>query len=366
MRAKILGLTGAALGAVLAFSAPASADIVANDPALANYTLQYGDFSIVSLGFAFDATGNSAYNVQSSAGLIRDDIVVGTGAGGSFYNGTPGGTATTLPPCVSPCLNSDAPYETPNGVGGAYYFRTGNPTSAPDPGTGGEFTGDSSASWDISVSALQTYLNGQAPVFYFNLNETGVDDLISGTDLLVWVKMTLTSSTGFASKDFYVAGGPLDPAGALNGKNLSITFGGPDETIVPTDVPAGSNIYTPDPRWTLVHGDICVTGSTFLHYGKCVGGEPAGAHSVLQDLGSEQAAFAGYSNPLNEALATGNYDMLHIDWRMTGLDNGFEQLFILAGGTPTIVPEPFTMSVFGAGIVGIGLLRRRKAGKSKA
>ncbi|HKU66116.1 MAG TPA: PEP-CTERM sorting domain-containing protein [Rhizomicrobium sp.] len=334
-------------------STPALAGpIVAGDPALAPYTLQYGDFNVVSLQFANEGTGTNNYFVQSSPGQLRDVIVVGTHAGGDFYNGSIGS--------ASDPLGIDSAYATPN-PGGASYFRTGNSTSSPDPGTAGEFAGDTANSWDISLSALKTYLNGENMVFYFNLNETGVDDTLSGTDLLFYMKVTLKNSSTGAATDFYLAGNPFDPSGSGNGKALSILNGGPDETGIYPDVSPGATYDPDDERWTYVHGNICVNGSTFLHYGNCVGGDPAGATSVKQNLGENQAAFAGYNSVLSDLINNSSlYDTMSIDWRMADQNNGYEQLFILASGDKRTVPEPFTIGLFGAGLAGVALLRRRR------
>lgn len=349
-----LSLSAPAFAAVLATSSPASAaPIVAGDPALANYTLQYGDFNVVSLQLANTATGTNDYFVQSSPGQIRDVIVVGTGAGGNFANGNAGGSMDLA--------GSDNPYSTPSGTGGQPYLRTGNTLSALDPGGAGEFAGDTANSWDISLSTLRTYLNGENMVFYFNLNETGTDDQLSGTDLLFYMKVSLLNSSTGASQDFYLAGNPFDPNGSHNGANLAIANGGPNETGSYPDIPPGSTYDPADPRWTVVHGNICANGSTFLHYGSCVGGDPAGSQTVKQNLGANQAAFAGYNSVLNDLiLNSGAFDTMQVDWRMADLNNGYEQLFILAGGAPNInIPEPLTIGLFGAGLVGLGLLRRR-------
>jgi hypothetical protein len=349
---------GATLTAVSLSGSPALAGpITAGDPALAPYTLQYGDFSIVSLQFADTGTGTSNYFVASSPGQIRSDIVVGTGAGGSFGNGTPGGAMTLA--------GADAPYQTETGAG-ASYFATGNATSAPHPGPTGQFSQDTGNSWNILVSSLDTALGGQTPVFYFNLNETGTSDQLSGTDLLIWVKASLVNPSGGTDATFYLAGNPLDPNGAGYGKAQSILNGAPDATASYPDVPPGSTYDPTDPRWTYVHGDICINGSTFLHYGSCVGGDPSGAQSVNQDLGANQAAFAGYSLSLDSLLLNPAYagDTLQLDWEMADQDNGYEQLFILAGGVPTQIPEPLTISLFGVGIVGAAaLVRRNKKAK---
>ncbi|HEY2009871.1 MAG TPA: PEP-CTERM sorting domain-containing protein [Rhizomicrobium sp.] len=355
LTATIFGTT---LTAVSLSGSPALAGpITAGDPALAPYTLQYGDFSIVSLQFADTGTGTNNYFVASSPGQIRSDIVVGTGAGGSFLNGTAGGSMTLS--------GSDAPYQTENGAG-ASYFATGNAVSAPDPGGANEFPNDTANSWDIKVSTLDTALGGQTPVFYFNLNETGTTDQLSGTDLLIWVKASLVNPSGGTDATFYLAGNPLDPNGAGYGKAQSIANGAPDATASYPDVPAGSTYDPTDPRWTYVHGDICINGTVFVHYGSCTNADAAGTQSVNQDLGANQAAFAGYSLSLDSLLFNPLYagDTLQLDWEMADQDNGYEQLFILAGGAPAQIPEPLTISLFGVGIVGAATLFRRKKAKA--
>ena len=50
-----------------------------------------------------------------------------------------------------------------------------------------------------------------------------------------------------------------------------------------------------------------------------------------------------------------------VDLRRAGLTNGSEQLFISSGENPPVdIPEPWTIGLFGAGLIGAGLLRRRK------
>jgi hypothetical protein len=339
-------------------SAALAGPITAGDPGLANYTLQYGDFQVVSLQFADTATGTSNYLVPSAPGQIRNDIVVGTGAGGSFYNGV-AGASMSLP-------GSDAPYNTENGSQ-VTYFRTGNSTSASDPGGSNEFSGDGANSWDISIADLRAYLNNQNAVLYFNLNENGVDDQLSGTDLLFWANVSLLDSSTGVSRSFYIAGNPLDPNGSHYGADLSALNGGPDETGSYPDIASGSTYDPGDPSWTYVHGDICINASTFLHYGKCISGDPSGSQSINQNLGANQAAFAGYNLTLDDLILNSPlYDTLQIDWRMANQDNGYEQLFILAGGTTTTntVPEPTTISLFGFGILGLlGIGFRRRVRK---
>lgn len=348
-------LLGLAAAAAIAASAPAfAAPIVAGDPNLTPYTLQYGDFNVVSLALANYGSGTNDYYVKSAPGALRDNIVIGTHAGGNFGNGNISGAMDLA--------GSDNPYSTPTGAGAPSYFRTGNTLSSLDPGGAGEFSGDGANSWDISLATMRTYLAGDDAVFYFNLNETGTTDILSGTDLLFYMKVSLLNSSTGAQQDFYLAGNPFDPSGSHNGADLAAANGGPDETLAYPDIASGSNYDPQDPRWTYVHGDICVLGSTFIHYGSCTGGD-AGAQTVKQNLGADQAAFAAYNLVLSDLINNVNsgFDTLRIDWRMADLNNGYEQLFILRSGAPDIdIPEPLTIGLVGAGLIGVGLLRRRR------
>jgi hypothetical protein len=90
--------------------------------------------------------------------------------------------------------------------------------------------------------------------------------------------------------------------------------------------------------------------------------EDAGGKDIDQNLGANNASFAMYSDALNTWLNSPVFagGTLSVDLRMAAENNGYEQLFILAGNrTTTEVPEPLTIGLFGAGLIGAGLIRRR-------
>lgn len=351
MNNKAISLLVAGLSGI-AFCTPASAGYInPNDPALAPFTQLYGDFNVISLQFADTALNTKNYYIASGPGQIRPDVVIGTGAGGTFYNDGSAPNANAM----------DMPYATPNHAKGITYFETGNAISALDPGGAGQFYGDQANTWDANISQFNAALGGSPAVFYFNLNETGTTNQLIGTDLQMWAEVRLTG-TGVTPVNFYLAGNYND-GGA--GVTASILNGAPD--AVPT--PGGA--YDPsDPRWTYVHGDICVNGSTFLHYGSCTSSD-VGAQTINQDLGANQAAFAAYNMKLDNliqhpCLSSGAcYDTLHINWRMASLDNGYEQLFVASTASQE-VPEPATILLFGTGLLGLGILGHFKRYKKAA
>ncbi len=114
-------------------------------------------------------------DVQSSPGQIDDCIVVMTGASGTGVTTNPAG------------MNSA--YESPQGT--QTFFRTGDPTASPDPGqTGGAFTGDTANSWDIRVSALNTFLGGDDLVVFFNHNQENSGGAIN-QDIFIWAQIRM-------------------------------------------------------------------------------------------------------------------------------------------------------------------------------
>lgn len=329
----------------------------------ANNCLQFGDFSVYSLALLnFAATGTVAnptfgdpYYVKSAPGELAFEPSVPGEPGYIVY-----GTGTSNQKVVTNVAGMDNAFATPSG--GIASFDTVT-ASEPDP----DFTGagDQNGTWDAQTAAIRGVLgSGQFAVF-FNLNDTGGDNL-SGGDLLAWAQVTI-SGTNVANKTYYLAGSvPGDPTG----KNLSSNNGAPDEQASPPAamIAAGTadpNVGDPtDPRWTYVHNTICARQAApgvpqFLHFGPCGAGDPADAKNLDQSLGQNAAAFGIYNQELSSLVMDPNsgYEVIHIRYILGQENNGYEQLF---SGQTIVVPEPGTLGLLGLSLFAIPFARRRR------
>lgn len=332
---------GFALAAGVTCAAPvASAGVVLPSPDCPSNCLQFGDFSVYSLTLLnMQATG-SASNPNPG-----DPFFVASNPGELTKNYVVFGTGTSNPGVVQNPAGMDWAFATPSGSPNAF-FSTG---AGPDPSQVAPFTGDQATTWDARVSALRSFLATSGGVFapFFNLNETGNNNL-PGIDLLIWMHAQLVDESGvLPTRDFYLRAAPGT---------------GPD----PAAPQVGTGIPF-DPQWVYVHGTICADSATnlFLHFGPCTAGDPATARDLDQNLGANQAAFAIFNSDLDSLVRdpSSGYDLLHVDWRMTWEDNGYEQGF-LAADTTFRVPEPGTAALAGLGLLAIGfaLYRKRRSG----
>jgi hypothetical protein len=355
-----LGLTVPAFAAALATSTPASADVLPAPNcgfAATNNCLVFDDFTVYSLAllhFQIDPADKvgpgSPFYVASSPGALKDFLVVATG---------PTGAVATNTDVVGGGLVDNA-HETPNSVGGTTNFVM----SGSNDGTqGANIPANSSTTWDIDIDALNAYLAGGQMEFFFNLNQTNSGSttyLPTQQDALGWLAVTLTDANGGNAVTFYLDGNQCTGIGGRCDPTQSV---GQDQFADGGE----ANILPADPlhdEWAFVHGSLCASAAgAVYHLGPCVAGDPADATDVDQNLGANNAAFGLIAFELNDLLDDALYvgGKMSVDLRLAGMTNGYEQLFIISGDNPPVdVPEPVTIGLFGAGLIGAGLLRRRK------
>lgn len=286
-------------------------------------TVQFGDFYSYSLPLLEYVSGLD-YTIASSPGKLKDFLVIGTGAVGHLDNNSKHFSE----------LNMDNPYETsgPNSAS----FSTG---TSDDPGGAGQFTGDTGGTWDIELDSLTAFLGGSDLLFFFNNNQQA-----SNVTLDAWAQIALVDTT---------IDNPMD--------TLYFDFTNIHKSLIDPWLEDG--VYDYDSSGPADNnypsGDDYVTSGDPLQIGNS---------TLDHNLGSDAAAYAIFSPELNDLLSfiTAGYDVMQIDIRLTGLNNGYEQIFIMGGhnvnGTipPEPIPEPSTMLLLGVGLIGLGAFARKK------
>ena len=349
---SMLGLSGLALAAAVAASSPANAAILPA-PNCGTVTgtncLVFSDFTVYSLALLNFQAGAGDLNqpsdpfyVSTNGIDLQNAIVINTGVGGQGAVNTDqiGGGLV------------DNAYDNPSLPGNGLANFVG---SAGNQGAqGAAIPNNSSTTWDISVDALNTYLAGGQLEFYFNLNQTNSPQttyLDNPQDALGWLSVTLSDSTGVnAPMTFF-----------LNGNNCTGTIGLPGSTAcdptqsVDPNIDPNADILPAGEEWAYIHGQICAADDgSLIGFGACTGP----GNTINQNLGATPAAFALTSEALSFWLNSGDFDKMSVDLRMAAQTNGYEQLIIMAGPQVNI-PEPITIGLFGAGLIGAGLIRRR-------
>lgn len=306
-------------------------------PGCDNFTCAFdGDFAVMSLPIA-------GVDVPSSPGKIKDGVVIYTGSGGQGVTTNLAGMDNAFPSVSGAC---------PPNCG----FST---TTTTDPGGTGQFAGDAQ-SWDSTLAAFVSFLNGSSPIFFFNQNDTnnaGSDNTcpqaVSAQDVCVYGLLTLVDLQNSANNVTFELEGPT-----------TLFSGGPQ----PTD-----GIPTLPSEFVLAKGDVCL--DAVGNQTPCDGsGNPVVVGPINHNLGADHAAYAGFSDVLNALLATCAaegvnttncpWDSISIRLDLTDINNGFEQLFILTTEQLALIPAPATLILLGAGLLGLGAStwRRRQRG----
>lgn len=346
-------------------------------------TGQYGDFYVYSLDLLkscsvsdprcqpFVGDPPQLNEVDSSAGKIADKIVIYADASGTQlvnYDNASGPFANMDPTTVQVDNNFQPP------TGTTLDFDMSAAGEPAEPGGGGNasvsWTGDVAGRWDAKLSSITNFLNGADLVFLFDNNQEGTDanqqqyfwgrvDILDGPAGNIVQSYCLNSQFQFGV--FSPVPGSTEGACSVGFTDATYTTVGTKEYILPGD--EGSFVGS--------GGRFCVdktSGESFLLAGGVLPSNEGdcaaeNGYFVSNNLGASSAEFAAYVPHLNANLlswASAGYFM-QIDFKIRGLNDGGEKLWIVGVNIPEQIPAPGTLALIGLGLFGLAGAMRRKA-----
>ena len=289
-------------------------------------------------------------------------------------------TGTNNGPLNSNFAGMDNAYRTPDGNGGAPFFRSNASTYT---GTQGTVNNNNANTWDSSLSALKGFLGGDQMVLFFNNNQinSGAGSLQS---LAAWGQLSITNAANqvVGVYDFTNRGQQYGlftsglTGGVFMGDPSAYSSAGIGNPL------AGNNTAT---DYVLSGGSICRMAGTPV---------PCSAphdEEVNHNLGANNAAYAVLFPELTSQLnglfaslgdaALADYT-LHVDVRLgcdpgadqatcaaapygRELNNGYEQLFMgtAAQVSASGVPEPGSLALVSVAVLGLALAGRRRSAR---